>query len=137
MSNVLSEEKRHQVIAVGRLGWPLRRIEQEIGVRHETAGAYLKEAGVAVRPPGAWGRRPPAKPANEVTPDSDSPAEPGRSPTASACEPHRAFIEISLSKGRNAKVNRPGNPGGKLIRVTPLALDVPAKRSNVVLPLPA
>jgi len=29
MSNVLSEAKRQQVIALGRLGWPLRRIEQE------------------------------------------------------------------------------------------------------------
>jgi transposase len=67
MSNVLSEEKRQQVIALGRLGWPLRRIEQETGVRRETAGAYLKAAGIGVRPPGAWGRRPPAKPANEVT----------------------------------------------------------------------
>ncbi len=117
VSNVLSEEKRQQVIALGRLGWPLRRIEKETGVRRETAGAYLKAAGVAIRPPGAWGRRPPAKPANEVTPDpaevskpanevtpdSGAPPEPGGSPTASACEPHRAFIEISLSKGRNAK----------------------------------
>ena len=67
MSNVLSEEKRQQVIALGRLGWPLRRIEQETGVRRETASAYLKAAGIGVRPPGAWGRRPPAKPANEVT----------------------------------------------------------------------
>jgi hypothetical protein len=67
MSNALSEEKRHQVLALGRLGWPLRRIEQETGVRRETASAYLKAAGIAVRPPGAWGRRAPAKPANEVT----------------------------------------------------------------------
>jgi transposase len=67
MSNVLSEEKRQQVIVLGRLGWALRRIEQETGVRRETASAYLKAAGIAVRPPGAWGRRPPAKPANEVT----------------------------------------------------------------------
>jgi transposase len=67
MSNVLSEEKRQQVIALGRLGWLLRRIEQETGIRRETASAYLKAAGIAVRPPGAWGRRPPAKPANEVT----------------------------------------------------------------------
>ncbi|HKN70860.1 MAG TPA: IS21 family transposase [Terriglobales bacterium] len=66
MSNVLSEAKRQQVIALGRLGWPLRRIEQETGVRRETASAYLKAAGVGVRPPGAWGRRGPAKPANEV-----------------------------------------------------------------------
>ena len=65
MSNVLSEEKRQQVIALGRLGWPLRRIEQETGVRRETASTYLKAAGVGVRPPGAWGRRAPAKPANE------------------------------------------------------------------------
>jgi transposase len=72
MSNVLSEEKRQQVLALGRLGWPLRRIEQETGVRRETAGAYLKAAGIAVRPPGAWGRRPPAKPANEVTTGSDA-----------------------------------------------------------------
>ncbi|PYX31480.1 MAG: hypothetical protein DMG77_06670 [Acidobacteria bacterium] len=33
MSNVLSEAKKQQVIALGRLGWPLRRIEQETGVR--------------------------------------------------------------------------------------------------------
>jgi hypothetical protein len=70
MSNVLSEEKKQQVIALGRLGWPLRRIEQTTGVRRETAGAYLKAAGIGVRPPGAWGRRAPAKPANEVTTDS-------------------------------------------------------------------
>jgi len=66
MSNALSEEKRQQVIALGRLGWPLRRIEQETGVRRETASAYLKAASIGVRPPRAWGRRPPAKPANEV-----------------------------------------------------------------------
>ena len=135
VSNVLSEEKKQQVIALGRLGWPLRRIQEETGVRRETAGAYLKGAGVAVRPPGAWGRRPPtkaangvtpgvtpdpgadakaanepspdppmiSKPANEVTSDSGALSTPSRSPTASACEPHRDFIEISLSKGRNAK----------------------------------
>src|SRR5713101_3516388 len=69
MSNVLSEAKKQQVIALGRLGWPLRRIEQETGVRRETAGAYLKAAGIGVRPPGAWGRRAPAKPANKVNPN--------------------------------------------------------------------
>jgi transposase len=73
MSNVLSEDKRQQVIALGRLGWPLRRIEQETGVRRETAGSYLRAAGIGVRPSGAWGRRPPAKPANAVTTGSDAP----------------------------------------------------------------
>jgi len=79
MGNVLSEEKRQQVIALGRLGWPLRRIEQETGVRRETASAYLKAAGIGVRPPRAWGRRPPAKPANEVITGSgaESPARKG------------------------------------------------------------
>src|SRR6201987_3208504 len=71
MSNVLSEEKRQQVLALGRLGWPLRRIEQETGVRRETAGGYLKNARVGVRPPGAWGWRPPTKPAKGVTTGSD------------------------------------------------------------------
>jgi len=142
MSNVLSEEKRQQVIALGRLGWSLRRIEQATGVRRETGSAYLKAAGIAVRAPGAWGRRP-AKPANEVTTGSQpvlaaqncnikpenlphkgksnnqdsKPAKQvttefgvglrGTQPenpklTPSACEPFREFIELGLSRGRNA-----------------------------------
>jgi len=133
MSNVLSEEKRQQVIALGRLGWPLRRIEQETGVRRETASAYLKAAGIGVRPPRAWGRRPPAKPANEVITGStaESPATksnpnnlPGEgkakpangvitgfgvglndvsSSKLSFCEPFREAIELGLSRGRNAR----------------------------------
>src|SRR5207248_4187461 len=109
MSNVLSEAKKQQVIALGRLGWPLRRIEQETGVRRETAGAYLKAAGIAVRPAGGWGRRASAKPANEVITDFDggfplSPDLPpqNRTTSASTCEPHREAIELGLSRGRNA-----------------------------------
>jgi transposase len=75
VSNVLSEQKKQQIIALGRLRWTLRRIERETGVRRETAAAYLKAAGVALRPPGGWGRRPPTEPANGVIPDSD-PAKP-------------------------------------------------------------
>ena len=45
MSHVLSREKREQVIALGRLGWSLRRIEQATGVRRETAGDYLRGCG--------------------------------------------------------------------------------------------
>src|SRR5215469_1651493 len=75
MSNVLSEEKQQQVIALGRLGWSLRRIEQETGVRRETASAYLRAAGIGVRPPGAWGRRRP-KPANAVTTGSNAAGAP-------------------------------------------------------------
>ena len=69
MANVLNEEKKQQVLALGRLGWSLRRIQQATRFRRETAGAYLKAAGIAVRPPSGWGRCEP-KPANEVITDS-------------------------------------------------------------------
>ncbi len=114
MSNVLSEEKKQQVIALGKLGWPLRRIEQATGVRRETASAYLKAAGIVVRLPRFWGKRVPAKPANEVTPDRE--AKPAKevtpdfiapfSPTPairSACEAYRELIEQGLALGRNGK----------------------------------
>src|SRR5438094_518933 len=52
MANNLSEAKKQQVIALGRLGWTLRRIETATGARRETAGAYLKADGLAGRPPG-------------------------------------------------------------------------------------
>ncbi len=113
MSHVLSEEKQKQVIALGQLGWPLRRIERETGVRRETVADYLKAAGIAVRPPGGWGHRSPAKPAKEVTTDSRSakPAKeaqvttdsvPSRSPSASLCRPYQERIQAGLVTGRNA-----------------------------------
>src|SRR5205807_1702277 len=71
MSNALSEQNKQQVIALGRLGWSLRRIQQATGVRRETAATYLRAAGIAFRPPGKWGRAP-AKPANEVITDSEA-----------------------------------------------------------------
>jgi transposase len=49
MGNVLDEDKRQQVLALGRLGWSLRRIEGATQVRRETASAYLKAAGIVVR----------------------------------------------------------------------------------------
>ena len=106
--NVLTEEKKQQVIALGRLGWSLRRIQRATRIRRETAATYLKAVGIPVRPPGGWGRGQ-AKPAIEVSTDSesglgplDSDTRPGPSPSASACEPYREFIEAGLAKGRNA-----------------------------------
>lgn len=120
----MTEEKKQQVIAFGRLGWSLRKIQKITGVRRETAADYLRAAGIGLRPPGAWGRSSPAKPANEVTPDpqpakpatgaevaSDSsaalapppPDTTSASAGRSACEPHRETIALELSKGRNAK----------------------------------
>jgi hypothetical protein len=69
VSNVLRDDKRQQIIALGRLGWSLRRIQKAVGVRRETASSYLREAGIVVRPPGGWGWAS-AKPAIEVTTDS-------------------------------------------------------------------
>jgi hypothetical protein len=36
MSNVLDHEKQQQILALGRLGWTLRRIEEATGIRRET-----------------------------------------------------------------------------------------------------
>jgi transposase len=122
VSNVLSDEKKKQVIALGQLGWPLRRIEKATGVRRETATGYLKAAGIAVRPPGGWGRLPPTKPANNPTTDPESDSKPANEVTtdsraisglpggdiaaspgpSSACDPYREAIELGLSRGRNA-----------------------------------
>jgi len=123
MSNVLSEEKKQQVIALGKLGWPLRRIEQATGVRRETAGSYLKAEGIPIDPPG-WRRRSHSKPAIQVATDSDGakPANEGAVTTdfirpfsekqalqlpppktrSSSCEPFREIIELGLSRDRNA-----------------------------------
>ena len=106
--NVLSEEKKQQVLALGRLGWSLRRIERAVHIRRETVSTYLKAAGVPVRPPGGWGRGHP-KPAIEVSTDSghqngltDEALKLEATSSASACEPYREFIEAELAKGRNA-----------------------------------
>ena len=118
MSNVLKEEKRQQVLALGRLGWSLRQIEEATGVRRETASGYLKAAGLKVRGRG----RPPARPAKPAIPPEmptdSSPAtaagkgtaaavpvpsqQPRRAPQASACEPYRELIVDALGRGRNA-----------------------------------
>ena len=107
MSNVLDDEKQQQILALGRLGWTLRRIEETTAVRRETASAYLKAAGIPVRGRGRPGVGPP-KPAisGEVSTDLSGaavpPPTPGRAPSASACEPYRELIAEALSRGRNA-----------------------------------
>ena len=87
VSNVLSEEKKKQVIALGQLGWTLRRIEKETGVRRETAAAYLKTAGIAVRPPGKWGRCPPEEASAECTVDPVPEQVNGMTPEPERAEP--------------------------------------------------
>ena len=79
MANVLKEEKKQQIIALGRLGWSLGRIQEATRVRRETISAYLRGAGVEIWPPGRWKREGKAKPAIEVITGSDAakPAIPG------------------------------------------------------------
>src|SRR5215470_14588831 len=66
MANVLNEEKKQQILALGRLGWSLRRIQQATRVRRETISGYLKAAGIAVWRPGGWSRQGQPKPAMQV-----------------------------------------------------------------------
>jgi hypothetical protein len=118
MGNVLEKVTQEQVIALGRLGWSLRRIEAATGVRRETAGGYLRSAGIALRAPGGSGRKAPAKaatsvtirsassnPANEVItgflPEVRLPEQGGKRPSG-ASEAYRELIELELSRGRNA-----------------------------------
>jgi len=124
MGNVLEKAKQEQVIALGRLGWSLRRIEAATGVRRETASGYLRSAGVGLRAPGGWGHGGRSKPAIEVPAgfsgsipaDDSKPAievptgffagsgPPGPAGRRSSCssDAYREWIELELSRGRNA-----------------------------------
>jgi transposase len=107
MANVLSDEKRQQVEALGRLGWSLRRIQRETHVRRETASAYLKAAGIEIR--GHGGAKPKPATLPEVITDSDH-SKPATSPevitdlaaSSSLCEPYRELITRWLDDGRTA-----------------------------------
>ncbi|MBA3620264.1 MAG: IS21 family transposase [Acidothermales bacterium] len=119
MVNVLNDDKKQQVVALGRLGWSLRRIEEATAVRRETVSGYLRAAGVAVRgrggQPKGWPPKPaitagvstdlgPSKPAitGTVSTDPEPPSPPGRAPSTSACMPYRELIAEALDRGRNA-----------------------------------
>lgn len=96
MSNVLSEEKKQQVIALGRLGWSLRRIQRATGVRRETAAGYLRAAGIEPRPPGGLPRAAPeaAKPATQVTTDFGV-AKPAIAQVIPDSDPAKPAIEVT------------------------------------------
>ncbi len=107
MANVLSEEKKQQVLALGRLGWSLRQIQQATRIRRETASQYLKAAGITVRPPGGWGRRA-AKPANEVITDFGA----GKAAVAVITDPDcnpKTNPENLSTKGKAKPTSKPAN----------------------------
>src|SRR6267142_348472 len=116
MSNVLDDDKQHEIRALGRVGWTLSRIQAATGIRRETISGYLKAAGIPVRGRGrpSESESKPAisrevstdmptdpaapKPATraEVSTDSTPVPCPGRAPSASACEPYRELITEAL-----------------------------------------
>ena len=111
VSNVLSDDKKQQVIALGRLGWSLRRIEAAVHIRRETVASYLRAMGIPVRPPGGWGKLDAAKPAIEVITDLGAELAPvtvlEQKPlthysSASISATYREAIESGLLQGRNA-----------------------------------
>src|SRR5687768_7102781 len=114
MSNALDEQEQQQICALGRLGWPLLRIQRATGVRRETVSAYLKAAGIRVRGRG-WPSEDTAKPAITEAVSTDSGPKPAISPPgvstdssptralcASACAPYRELIEEAVGRGRYA-----------------------------------
>jgi len=117
MSNVLGHTKQQQVLALGRLGWTLSRIQQATGVRRETVSGYLKAAGIPVRGrgrPSESKAKPAISSASGVHRLSGSTGPvvggvhrpgggaTGRAPSASACEPYCELIADALARGRNA-----------------------------------
>jgi hypothetical protein len=116
MSNVLEQTKQQQVVALGRLAWPVSRISAAVHVDRATVTRYLRAAGVAARRRG----RPSEATANAAiigrVVSTDLPANPAisppvvstdsapsRAPRSSACEPHRERIEAAVRVGRNAR----------------------------------
>lgn len=114
MSNALDENEQQQICALGRLGWPLLRIQRATGVRRETVSGYLKAAGIPVRGRGgpSEGKAKPAITEGVSTDSGSKPAislsgvstesPPTRAPSASTCEPYRELIEEAVGRGRNA-----------------------------------
>ena len=109
MSNVLDQHRQQQIVALGRLGWSLRRIEETTGVRRETASEYLKAAGIPVRGRGGRPRVWPPNPATtpEVSTDSggSKPAISGEVFTDSERPKPATRAEVSTDLGA---VPRPG-----------------------------
>src|SRR5262245_55084676 len=102
MGNVLSDDKRQSVLALGRLGWTLRRIEESTGVRRETASAYLRAAGIAVRRKGGRLGSWPPKPATTVGVSTDPESKPATTGGVSTdpVEPKPAITEgVSTDSG--------------------------------------
>jgi hypothetical protein len=92
MSNVLGDTTRQQILALGRLGWTLSRIQQTTSVRRETISGYLKAAGILVR-----GRGRP----------SESRAQPAISPPVVSTDPDQSKPAISAEVSTDSSPAKP------------------------------
>src|SRR5688572_466698 len=102
MSNVLGDTTRQQILALGRLGWTLSRIQHTTGVRRETISGYLKAAGIRVR-----GRGRP----------SESRAKPAISPPPVSTDPGPAKPAISEEVSTDSDGAKPATKGGGVHRL--------------------
>src|SRR5215475_11936838 len=119
MANVLNEEKKQQILALGRLGWSLRRIQEATRVRRETISGYLKAAGITVWRPGGWSRQGQPKPAMQVIagsmselPEQNPNVNPENLPTKrkSNSEESKPAIEVITGFGVGLRGPESGKP---------------------------
>ncbi len=114
--NVSSEQNRQQVITLGRLPWPLRRIERETGARRETASTYLKAAGIEVRRQRGRRLEPKAAPTE--------PVELSGRPAVRAVIPTTTGAEAQADEGKEPIVRDPEVGGRSRRPATTITVDV-------------
>ena len=108
--NVLKPQKKRDIESLLRAGYSQREIERRIGVRRETISKYAKTLGpenskpasvegVATGSEGKTGQDvPPRPPDGGESISRKTPAH-----AESACAPHREWIEVQVTLGRNAQ----------------------------------
>jgi hypothetical protein len=113
MSNVLDDTTQQQILALGRLGWSLRRIEHALAVRRETISGYLKAAGIAVHGRAAVGaNQNQNRPLLERCPPTSSPNRPLR---PRGCPPTPCGRHRRAGPRVPAPASRDGVPGVRRI----------------------
>jgi len=106
--NVLKPQRKTDLESLLRAGYGYREIQRRIGIHRETAGKYAEILGIKGSKPAtaegvATGFEP--KTGQGALPWPPARAEPKKIPkeAASACAPHREWIEQQVKLGRNAQ----------------------------------
>ena len=106
--NVLKPQRKTDLESLLRAGYGYREIQRRIGIHRETAGKYAEILGIKGSKPAtaegvATGFEP--KTGQGELPWPPARAEPKKIPkeAASACAPHREWIEQQVKLGRNAQ----------------------------------